>query len=73
MSSHHSADERREALITNLRAEALACLAQLTTYCENDIPFEATWGDIEFQGDVNRQLRELRDKVLRLGEYAPGR
>jgi len=62
---------RREARIIHLREEALGYLAQLTTYCENDIPCEATWGDIEWQADINRQLRELRDRALRLGEYAP--
>ena len=65
--------EQRERRITSLRAQALAALAQLTHYCENDIPCpgEAGWPDIEWQADVNRHLCELRDRVLRLGEYAP--
>lgn len=63
--------EQRERRIAALRADALGMLAQLTAYAENDIPCEAGWPDIEFQADVNRQLQELRDKVLRLGEYAP--
>jgi hypothetical protein len=62
---------QREARIIALREHALKLLADLTLYCENDIPLEATWGDIEFQADVNKALRDLRDRVFHLGEYAP--
>jgi len=61
----------REARIIALRTEALALCEQITFYCEHDIPFEATWPDIEFQVHLNKQLRQLRDEMLRLGEYAP--
>jgi hypothetical protein len=63
--------EQREALIIELRREALGLCEQITSYCEHDIPFEATWPDIEFQVHLNRQLRHLRDEMLRLGEHAP--
>jgi hypothetical protein len=63
--------EQREQLIIALRDEALALCAQLTSYCEHDIPFEASWPDIEFQVHLNAQLRQLRDEMLRMGEYAP--
>jgi len=63
--------EQREQLIIALRDEALALCTQITNYCEHDIPFEASWPDIEFQVHLNVQLRQLRDEMLRLGEYAP--
>ncbi|RPJ72607.1 MAG: hypothetical protein EHM24_09125 [Acidobacteria bacterium] len=61
--------EARETKIIALRHEAVGLAQQILTYVENDIPFEATWGDIEFQQDVNKILTELRDRVLRQGEY----
>lgn len=62
---------RRAERMKALRAEALALLVAITRYCQKDIPADASWGDIEFQADVNRRLRDLRDQVLQLGEYAP--
>lgn len=66
-------DPGRDERLRKMRAlleEAQGLVAQLAAYHAAQAQDPAAgWPDIEWQADLNRELRQLRDRVLQLGEY----